>query len=1163
LESALAPELLALALGEQANLPSARELSELLAEAELALLVHQPDISDRLIAVGWYLHAVASSRYALKTYGIERQRAAFKVSGHIFDLLLQTRDLQMLERLKYCFAAQIAYLRGTLDPNASALYRREFAGRLGDLKLVSGHQEVALACGVAFLGFDVASIFERTDLLRTEAESLQGAWAVDSVLSTPLASALGVALGVRELMSFLVYGNSGALERARGRLRMSVLSENADEDHLSRWVAAHLLNLADDLGNASIWTVLPPDVPPSVRKAFAMGRPRVLTLWPPQLNLFGSHEQEGGNPLSSQVKRLFLSTPTSGGKTLMGQLLVAAHLATEQTSVCYVAPTRSLCSEIRKSLQARMRFLGKEIAAGLPEGDWLAGVLTIDNVPEVEVMTPERLSYLVRADSQRLLDQFGMFIFDEVHLIGEPERGWALEEDLTYLHHATLEKPHRIVLMSAAIGNRNHFVEWMSEGVGDVFYRHSDWRGPRRLHAIWTTCADWDNGVEEPSRSRAFPRRVRYPLYGELHARVSHSGEVPPLTTSEPVGQLVFKLGKDGGRERDSRLSTPFYRTLIHLILHLAESGPVLVIESTRRSTVRTAKAISESRSPVEDPAVLALVDAAEARFGTEHPLCSVLRRGVAYHHGSLPGDIRVSIEEAMSEGHLRILVATTTLTEGVNLPVQSVVVASQGFRTADGEVEYITGSKLINAVGRAGRATRETEGIVVLARSAAWNPADFNRLSPGDSGTTVSSQLASIRALDALAAFEELQRATQDAVLRTATGVVSDFLSFVWFVAAEWESCGELATQDSIQEVLQHSLAWVQLNPDDRQRWLAAAGLALLRYYTTPPQVRRRWAVARTTIASSNEMESIAQELAASLQDTNLPQEPADVLRLIIGQGRLGRILRLPEAPRARFYTQRSGPNRQEIAISMETFLLRWLDGADLVTLAHTYFGAVADVDYRFEQLGDLIYEYCEIFLPWVFGTLVAWTNSLLAASGRLVSVPKTVAASVRWGVMDPAALELMARGMQSRSLALRIARAYHSEERQVGVRSWLRSMSIAEWRSTFSASAADLRNILEFSRDPRGGVAVALITQGHAQLEIKTSLSELDATDARLKPVNDSELSPIEIWVEGSRVGRILSRDQADVRSVLNTGLPIGIQLSVSSGRGLLAVTLIEPAV
>ena len=1153
----LDPELLRLALGEQVNLPSADELSTLLTKAELALLIHKPEISEDLIATSWYLHAIASSKYALRTYGIERQRAAFQVAGHIFDLLLQTPDLNRLNRLKYCFAAQIAYLRSTFDPNAIALYRREFAGDLSNLGLSQGFQEVALSCGVAFLGFDVGFVFQFTNTLQREVRNLEREWDVNSIFSTPLGSAAGVAFGVRALMSFLVHGNANSLESARQQLRRAIRAENSTEDQLSRWVAAHLLNLADDLSKASIWTVLPPDIPPTVRRAFAMGHPPILTLWPPQLALFSPNEQEQHNPLSTRVKRLFISMPTSAGKTLISQLLVATHLATEHTSVCYVAPTRSLCREIQRSLEARLRFLGKDIAAALPEGDWL-DTLLMDFKPEVEVMTPERLSYLIRTDSSRVLEHFGLFIFDEVHLIGDPNRGWTLEEALTYLYYATQGKDHRIILMSAAIGNRNHFVEWMGN---DVLHHFSRWRGPRRLHAIWTTEADWNNPQTETTRSTKFPYRERYPLYGVLNTRISHTGEIFSLRTINPIGELVFRVRPDGQREekKDSNKSTPFYKTLVPIISYLSKFGPVLVIESTRAQTVRMAKVIAESLPSAKWPEIQTLIDLIKVRLGTDHPLCEVLKKGVAYHHGALPGEIRALIEEAVSEGHLRFLVATTTLTEGVNLPVHSVVIASQGAHGAEGYKEYITGSKLLNAIGRAGRATKETEGIVVLARNAQFDPADFNRLDPGDSEIRVSSMLTSVTALNALAAFEELQRTAEDAVFQMATGEVSDFLAFVWFVAAELEKIGELPTQDRIRDVLEHSLAWVQLNPNDKERWLAAAALALLRYQETDPSKRRRWAAAGTAISSASEMENIARELVASLQNAEIPQDAVEVVDLLTDEGRLERILQLPEAPRRRVYTQRSGRNRKEVAISMRRLLRQWVQGSDLVTLANDFFKDVPDIDFRFEQLGDIIYDYFEIFLPWAFGTIISWVNSFLAENGTANLLPSTIPANVRWGVDNSAALALMIRGIQSRPLALRIAKVWQSAEREGDILSWIRSMSIADWQRVFDASPADLRSILEFSRDRGEGIAVKAITQGDVKFEVDSNIAEFTWSEALLVPTDTSELSPIEIWVGETQVGRILTRDQADVWSLVNSGLILSTRFSASSGQGFLELKIV----
>ena len=66
MDRALDPQLIGVAIGQHESLPSPEKVSELLAAAELALLLHKPEeISEELIALAWYLHAVASSKYAL------------------------------------------------------------------------------------------------------------------------------------------------------------------------------------------------------------------------------------------------------------------------------------------------------------------------------------------------------------------------------------------------------------------------------------------------------------------------------------------------------------------------------------------------------------------------------------------------------------------------------------------------------------------------------------------------------------------------------------------------------------------------------------------------------------------------------------------------------------------------------------------------------------------------------------------------------------------------------------------------------------------------------------------------------------------------------------------------------------------------------------------
>lgn len=640
---------------------------------------------------------------------------------------------------------------------------------------------------------------------------------------------------------------------------------------------------------------------------------------------------------------------------------------------------------------------------------------------------------------------------------------------------------------------------------------------------------------------------MSYPLYGALHVLIAPTGRTSSLTTTEPIGQLVYRLNDSGRRQgRDSTYSTANYRMVVPLVEQLERLGPVLVVESTRAATIRMAKAIADTRQPVDDPDVVPLGDLAEARLGAEHPLAQVIRRGVAYHHGSLPGEVRIAIEEAVSAGVLTCLVATTTMTEGVNLPVRSVVIASQGFHGSDGEFrEYIRGPKLVNAIGRAGRAAKETEGVVVLARSGRYETTDFERLSPDDEDITVTSTLATQAALTALAEFEALRLASEDAVFETGRGPISDFLAFIWWCAAELERVGRWPDLEAATDVIRNTLGWVQLSRIDRERWLRIATLALQRYAETDPASRRRWALSGTSLGSARALDVIAQELLELLGDgEDTPTDPEAVLSILLSSNRLERLLALPEAPSREVYTQRGG-HRNVVDVPFKPLLLDWIRGVDLLSLSEKYLKPVTDPDYRFEQLGDYVYDYFEFYLPWVFSSLLATVNRLALEAHDRVILPVDLPAYVRWGINSREALQLILQGIRSRQLAMRIVAAWVDSSSLQDVRSWVCSMNIVEWQDRFAPSISELRNLLEYCRERGAGIAAQVLGGETTEIQVESRVMHMPGSGADLRQSEQGELAPIGIWVRHQMVGTVPAGFQSDLVGLLRAG---GVRLDVT---------------
>jgi replicative superfamily II helicase len=188
-------------------------------------------------------------------------------------------------------------------------------------------------------------------------------------------------------------------------------------------------------------------------------------------------------------------------------LLIAQHLAVVGTGVCFVAPSHSLCREVRDGLDRRLWVLRKFVAEDGPLGDLNHAHAS------VVVMTPEKLAARLRADEQALLNEFGLFVLDEAHVIDDDTRGWTLETMISRLHSLTKEADHRLFLISAALGGTASVQTWLGIGHAGAATTAS-WRGPRRLHATYTSYEDTNSDAVLPLQPRQRVPRIATDLYG-------------------------------------------------------------------------------------------------------------------------------------------------------------------------------------------------------------------------------------------------------------------------------------------------------------------------------------------------------------------------------------------------------------------------------------------------------------------------------------------------------------------------------------------------------------------------------------------------------------------------------------------------------------------------
>ena len=1119
MDQALDRRLLAGALDQTANLPSPEQLRSLLAEAEVAAFFRSDqDVSDQLLVTAWNLHHVGTVRPQLAIYEPTRQVQANAVAAHIFDLALQNDDLDPGEQLVLTFAGQVSAIRGDRTPNATAMGSR-LPSPSAALATEPGRASLELGCALLKLDRGATS-----KLLRSLSDQLQAvplaAPNVD-IFNTGLASAAGVIKGVRLLQEYLTRGSPDSLNEAQRILTRAANNPASHRDLDSRWVAAHLVDLCDDFRRSSIWAILPDNTPGDVGQAMTLGDPPIMTLWPPQINLL---RDATNSPLQIDTTRAVITFPTNAGKTLLSQLLIIQHLAVAGTGVCFVAPSHSLCREAREGLDRRLWTLRRSIVEGGPLGGPFAAPA------DIVVMTPEKLASRLRSDEQALLHEFGLFVFDEAHLVGNDTRGWSFETTISRLHSLTADTDHRIILLSAALGGTATIQTWLgTEEAGTPATR--TWRGPRRLHATYTYWEDKASRVERPPTGRQRVPRIVTDLYGVVDLFVDEGAAIARRRAK--IGQI--SATPKGKPKRPSRA-----QQLLPIVRLAARSGPVLIVHATKSAAERLAGEIAKTRVETRD--TLQIAQLAERRMGAAHNLVAALRRGVAYHHAALPTDIQAEIENAVRQGTIRIICATSTLTEGVNLPVRTVIISERGYYDGTTFHTLIDSVGLMNAAGRAGRAGRETEGWVIINYEP-YAPRPRQALQELNQQPEIRSTLTDRNALEDLAEYETLVNATTALALQNVPATVDGFLSYCWYLADITDLVNSDDRRDRVIAGIQETLAWHQLPPDVQSRWEAIASRVSDFYEQISPVRRRRWARSGTPLSANVVLEEVANTAAAAMEalEPSAFDDPVALIEAILSDGRLDLLLSLVDRRDYRFKRRRYGPI-EAINVDLLALVLDWVGGVPLKNLVEAHLLEVLGGDeeaFRFEQLSTFLTRICEHHLPFTLGTVIEWINA-----DRIDEVNSSLPAHLHYGVPHAESLNLLFGGVRSRRVAVEVGkRAALDGVPPHRLRSWLANMGPAFWRANFDAGPTEVADLLHFVHDPAAEIGASLL--GGDPCTMKVDASGIPWETAALPVVvaaGDERPRPLVVANdEGTILGQIRASEHRHLAVLIDAGFQL----------------------
>jgi POLQ-like helicase len=418
-------------------------------------------------------------------------------------------------------------------------------------------------------------------------------------------------------------------------------------------------------------------------------------LWPAQ-RLLGQRQVLAG--VSAVVQM-----PTSAGKSRSTELIIrSAFLSGRASLAVVVGPFRALCHEIRESLARAFR--GEDVNVN-ELSDVFQRDFDLDELVAgraILVMTPEKFVYVLRHFPE-LASRVGVVVLDEGHQFDTGPRGVTYELLVTSLK-GMIPAAAQEVLISAVITNASDIAEWMIGDAGAVVagadllptersVAFSSWKAQLgQLHFV---------APENPDRDEFFVPRVIRSSSLALRPRETKARRFPEKGDPQSVAlYLGLTLVRNGaiaifcGRKDTA---TGLCATLVDVADRgLAIPMPVAVSDGLE----------------VERLAALY-----ERNLGARAAAARGAKIGAFTHHGNTPHGVRLAVEHAIKEGLGKFVLCTSTLAQGVNLPIRYLIVT-----TARQGGERIKVRDFHNLMGRAGRSGMHTEGSVLFANPEVYD---------------------------------------------------------------------------------------------------------------------------------------------------------------------------------------------------------------------------------------------------------------------------------------------------------------------------------------------------------------------------------------------------------------------------------------------------------
>lgn len=386
---------------------------------------------------------------------------------------------------------------------------------------------------------------------------------------------------------------------------------------------------------------------------------------------------EAGKLLNDN-KNVIVEAPTGTGKTAIAHYVISKNL-NENKKTFYTTPLKALSNQKFKEFKAIY-------------GDENVGILTGDRHENekapILIMTTEVYRNMmldnIYKPNDNILNNLGSVIFDEFHYLGDYSRGSVWEEALMY----TPENIQTLSL-SATIGNSHDITDWMNflnHNTSLVKAGNEERTVPLEFDFLSTKSYKKSQDIIQKQLRKS--GTVNYDNISEISSKPylsDYKNAVNQLSQKEQLPAIFFIFSRKFSRE---------------LLDYLDKEG----------------KSLTSSDEKIQIKSILE--NYKKKKYIGEDLNENALLNGYAIHNAGIIPAQKELIEELFQKKLIKTVLATETLSAGINMPAKTVVISSPYKPSDDNDLSsdkmrMLTSNEFKQMAGRAGRRGIDKIGFV------------------------------------------------------------------------------------------------------------------------------------------------------------------------------------------------------------------------------------------------------------------------------------------------------------------------------------------------------------------------------------------------------------------------------------------------------------------